>query len=409
MSFLHDRQVKGYCLFLLFFAGLLLALGLAMSAMQAGAVRALYLDRSRAIAAALLEQGVPKTAVAAALACTQASAAGDALLAELGITARTEPRLLPFLSRFQPVSLCAAGLLALALILVLFAGTAVFLTKRDRLYRQAGEGIGRYLNGDYSRPLPQGREGTLFQLFSAAEQLATALQSKNEAERRSKEFLKSTISDISHQLKTPLAALTLYQEIIGGEAGNADTVREFALKSGAALKRMERLIRSLLKLARLDAGNIVFDRKAYPVTELAAYALSELTARAEAEEKTLLVEGDPGLKLACDLEWTGEAIGNLVQNALDHTGPGGVVRLAWEQRPALLRITVCDNGSGIAPEDIHHIFKRFYRSRRSLDTQGIGLGLPLAKAIVEGQGGTISVQSGENEGTAFTLAFLTES
>ena len=84
------------------------------------------------------------------------------------------------------------------------------------------------------------------------------------------------------------------------------------------------------------------------------------------------------------------------------------MRIHWEHTPAMLRIFITDNGSGIAPEDIHHIFKRFYRSKRSLDTQGIGLGLPLAKSIIEGQGGIIAVQSDPGTGTTFTLSFLTE-
>jgi len=110
----------------------------------------------------------------------------------------------------------------------------------------------------------------------------------------------------------------------------------------------------------------------------------------------------------CDMEWTGEAIGNIVKNALDHTQAGGIVRITWERTPAMFRIFISDNGNGIVPEDIYHIFKRFYRSKHSLDTQGIGLGLPLAKSIIEGQNGVISVQSEVGKGTLFTLSFLTD-
>ena len=97
-----------------------------------------------------------------------------------------------------------------------------------------------------------------------------------------------------------------------------------------------------------------------------------------------------------------------MKNALVHTHTGGIVRITWERTLAMFRILISDNGTGIAPEDIHHIFKRFYRSKHSLDTQGIGLGLPLAKSIIEGQGGVISVQSEIGNGTTFTLSFLTE-
>lgn len=98
-------------------------------------------------------------------------------------------------------------------------------------------------------------------MFSSIEQLATMLQSKNETERKAKEFLKDTISDISHQLKTPLAALTMYQEIIESEPENAETVKQFAAKMGISLKRMEQLILSMLKITRLDTGNIILRKK----------------------------------------------------------------------------------------------------------------------------------------------------
>ena len=139
-----------------------------------------------------------------------------------------------------------------------------------------------------------------------------------------------------------------------------------------------------------------------------AHSVNELTTRAENENKQIQIDGDRGQQLICDMEWTGEAIGNIVKNALDHTQAGGIVYITWDRTPAVFRIFISDNGNGIAPEDIHHIFKRFYRSKHSLDTQGIGLGLPLAKSIIEGQGGVISVQSEVGKGTRFTLSFLTE-
>ena len=105
------------------------------------------------------------------------------------------------------------------------------------------------------------------------------------------------------------------------------------------------------------------------------------------------------------MNWTSEAIGNLVKNALDHTSKGGQIQIGWERTPAQIRILVEDNGNGILPDDFHHIFKRFYRSKVSTDTQGIGLGLPLARAVVEGQGGVLSVQSEWGKGTVFSIMF----
>ena len=134
-------------------------------------------------------------------------------------------------------------------------------------------------------------------------------------------------------------------------------------------------------------------------------AISELTTRATQERKQIIVNGTPNQTVICDMDWTSEAIGNLVKNALDHTKAGGIIRITWESTPTMLRILVSDNGSGIAPEDIHHIFKRFYRSRFSKDTQGIGLGLPLAKAIIEAHDGNITVDSELGKGSVFNITF----
>ena len=184
--------------------------------------------------------------------------------------------------------------------------------------------------------------------------------------------------------------------------------KEFSKKIDTALKRIEQLIQSMLKITRLDTGNISFEKKLCRVSEVIKTALNELTTRAQNEDKQIVIEGNLEQSIWCDMDWTSEAIGNLVKNALDHTMAGGIIRISWENTPNMLRLCISDNGSGIAPEDIHHIFKRFYRSKHSLDTQGIGLGLPLAKSIVEGQDGLVSVQSTLHEGTTFTLSFLTK-
>ena len=118
------------------------------------------------------------------------------------------------------------------------------------------------------------------------------------------------------------------------------------------------------------------------------------------------MSGNGEITLLCDRNWMIEAIGNLVKNALDHTEKGGRIRIEWRAFTSIVQITVKDNGSGIHPEDLHHIFKRFYRSRFSKYTQGIGLGLSLTKGIVEAHNGTIEVDSTLGAGTSFTINFL---
>ena len=128
--------------------------------------------------------------------------------------------------------------------------------------------------------------------------------------------------------------------------------------------------------------------------------------RARQEKKEIILSGSDHLSLFCDRDWLNEAIDNIVKNAFDHTESGATIRVAWKELPSGVQIVITDNGCGIHPEDIHHIFKRFYRSRFSKDKQGIGLGLPLAKAIVEAHNGTIEVDSELGIGTTFTMNFL---
>ena len=408
MSFYQDRQIRGYGLFLACFSFCIVGMGLLLSMVQMELAKASYLSHNAAIATALFEQDIPSTVIAATLTSTEISEEGTALLAMAGVDATAESSLLPFHAQLQRTSIAAALGIAILLVIALLAGSWVFFSARKHLYCHADQAVSGYLCGDYSQHLPRSSEGAIYQIFAQVEQLATMLQAKTETEHQAKEFLKKSISDISHQLKTPLAALTMYQEIIADEPEHPDTVREFSAKMSVSLKRMEYLIQAMLKITRLDTGNITFEKQNLPMAGLISQSIRELTTRAERESKQILVDGDVRQQLVCDRDWTCEAIGNIVKNALDHTDPGGTVRIHWEHTPAMLRIFITDNGIGIAPEDIHHIFKRFYRSKRSLDTQGIGLGLPLAKSIIEGQGGIIAVQSDPGTGTTFTLSFLTE-
>lgn len=239
---LRDRTLRRFAVFLALIAAALPAAALAFSLLAQHTAQAMLLERDGAVASALLAQGMAENDIAAALAASEVSGAGRALLARIGRTAATPGLLLPELAGYRqavlPAALAAAGLLAALLLggaLVFARAQAARLAGAERLLR-------RYAEGDFSARLPRDAEGPLGSLFAAAEELATMLQAKTEAEHRARQFLKQTIADISHQFKTPLAALGLYQEIIAAEPDNADAVRAFAGKAGDALLRMESLI-----------------------------------------------------------------------------------------------------------------------------------------------------------------------
>lgn len=408
MNLLRDKHIRYFSCFIIGYIILFFGCSTWLLSWQTDSARQMLLSRENTMISALLNQGVPEDVVAAAVANEEKSESGKAFLEKIGRGDNITVSALPELTGFREEAVKCFIRIIFVLSVFLIGGIFIFLRSRERLYQRATNTIQRYIDGDFTCHLPQNCEGSVYQLFSSMDQLATMLQARGESQHKEKEFLKGTISDISHQLKTPLAALTMYQEIIASEPDHSDTVKEFSAKMGVSLKRIKELIESMLKITRLDAGSIVFEKRNYTVYEVVRRSINELELRAKQEGKEILFEGDKDQMLSCDLEWTAEAIGNIVKNALDHTESGGVIRVSWAPSPAMVRIQIQDNGDGIPQEDLHHIFKRFYRSKKSLDTQGVGLGLPLAKAIIEGQKGVISVKSESGEGTVFTIAFLTE-
>ena len=243
-------------------------------------------------------------------------------------------------------------------------------------------------------------------MFHTVNSMAAVLNAHADNELREKEFLKNTISDISHQLKTPLAALNIYNGLLQDGDMELSAVKEFADLSEQELDRIEILVQNLLKITKLDAGAIVLEKTTENVADMMRDIELHFAYRARQEKKKIILSGSAHLSLFCDRDWLSEAIDNIVKNAFDHTESGATIRVAWKELPSGVQIVITDNGCGIHPEDIHHIFKRFYRSRFSKDKQGIGLGLPLAKAIDEAHNGTIEVDSELGIGTTFTMTFL---
>lgn len=302
--------------------------------------------------------------------------------------------------------------LSVPLCAMLIGGAALIFCYRyfrhqDRQMEEAVVQIRAFISGDEDARIVCDEEGELYRLFHEINSLAAILNAQVQKEGQSREFLKNTISDISHQLKTPLAALNIYNGIMQTEAetGGLATIREFAGLSEQELDRIETLVQNLLKITKFDAGTMVVEKRQENISEIMAEVEKHFAHRARQEEKQVVLSGSDAVSFSCDRSWILEALDNLVKNALDHTESGDSIWMTWEKSPSAVRMTVKDSGNGIHPEDLHHIFKRFYRSRYSQDTQGIGLGLPLVKAVAEAHGGSVSVDSRLGEGAAFVLLF----
>lgn len=301
--------------------------------------------------------------------------------------------------------------LFLLLVFVLAGGAILavgcsYFKKQNQVMEQAVSQLQAYLDGDHNARIDCDDEGELYRLFHTVNSLAAVLNAHADNELREKEFLKNTISDISHQLKTPLAALNIYNGLLQDGDMELSAVKEFTDLSEQELDRIEILVQNLLKITKLDAGAIVLEKTTENVADMLRDVELHFAYRAKQEHKELVLSGPEEVLLFCDRDWLTEAIDNIVKNALDHTESGDAVHITWKALPNAVQIAVKDNGCGIHPEDLHHIFKRFYRSRFSQDKQGIGLGLPLAKTIVEAHSGTIEVDSELGKGTTFTMNFL---
>lgn len=231
---------------------------------------------------------------------------------------------------------------------------------------------------------------------------ASAVSAKNVALEKAK--IETLISDISHQTKTPIANLLLYSELLQ-EADLPDDVRGNAEAIYAQTEKLRFLIDSLVKLSRLENGIITLSPKRTPLLPMLQSIHDQLTPKAA--EKGLILqlrdtEHIAEISAVCDAKWTAEAVCNLVDNAIKYTAEGSVT-ISVTAYELFVRIDIADTGIGIAEEEHAKIFSRFYRSQDARDKEGVGIGLYLAREIVNGEGGYIKVSSEVGKGTVFSV------
>ncbi len=403
-----DQSVKNFFLRLAAVLAGLTVLGQVIVWQAAENFKTSMVSHDYAIAGALAESGLADQEIAAVFSSAEndhPENTGEEILRAAGYSPGMQASLLGGVRQFHMKFSVYSSVLCIAASAAVLLIFAAYYRRRSRIFEEAESGVRSFMEGDTETRLQDTGEGQLFRLFSAVNGMATSLTAHTQQEKKNREFLRDTISDISHQLKTPLAALKMYNEIIMNENTGNRTVEDFTEKSGRELMRIENLILNLLKLARLDADAIGLAPQEHRVLEFLYDAVQGFSARAEAENKTISVHCGEDVLLRFDDVWLLEAVSNIVKNALDHTGAGGRIEIACEKTPVLTEIVIRDNGSGIHPEDIHHIFKRFYRSRFSKDRQGAGIGLTLAKTIVEKHGASLSVRSELGKGTVFRISF----
>lgn len=231
----------------------------------------------------------------------------------------------------------------------------------------------------------------------------------NEGLQRSqqdKQTIQELVSDISHQVKTPIANLSMFIGILQEHRLSEERRSEFLETIAGQIGKLDFLMQSLIKMSRLETGTFVLHAKEASLYDTIAQALNGVLAKAERKNIRFSVECDEAIKVRHDPKWTAEALGNLLDNGVKYTPDGGNICISVRPWQFYTRVDITDNGIGIPEEHYNDVFKRFYRGEETAGQEGVGLGLYLAQGIITRQKGYISVKSEHGKGSTFSVYLL---
>lgn len=284
------------------------------------------------------------------------------------------------------------------------AVSMIFTYRRYEKIASLNQDIDRLLHGEEQVRFDDYCEGELAVLGDEISKMTVRLLEQSDQLHKDKKYLECSLADISHQLKTPLTSLEILNAALSQENMEEEQRTRLLQEQRMLLSRMEWLIAVLLKLSRLDAGTIKFENDSFPVRELVERATEAFAITLDIRNITLDLSEVQDIQMYGDQRWLAEAISNIVKNCMESTPVGGCVKLRAEENAMYVKLTIMDNGSGIPREDIPHLFERFYRGANSAKN-GVGIGLSLAKAIVDKQNGSITVENQIPHGAKFILCF----
>ena len=224
--------------------------------------------------------------------------------------------------------------------------------------------------------------------------------------QRDKETIQGLVSDISHQVKTPIANIKMFTGILRSHDLAPEKREEFLATMDGQIDKLEFLMQSLIKMSRLETGTFTLHMEECRLSDTIAQAMSTVWTKAEAKQIELSAECDGSITVQHDPKWTAEAIGNILDNAVKYTPAGGEVAVTVRPWQFYTRVEIADTGIGIPEEHYNDVFQRFYRAPEVAAQEGVGLGLYLANGIITRQKGYISVKSKVGEGTTFSVYLL---
>jgi signal transduction histidine kinase len=295
--------------------------------------------------------------------------------------------------------------LGLALTALTCIGFALLLVRYQRSISVQMAGLSTYLRqieaGDYALDVRDNGEGNFSLLKNDVYKVTVRLREQAELLQKDKTALSNLITDISHQIKTPLTSLGVLSDLLIEDPPKEDR-HAFVEQLRVQLGRIQWLVTALLKLARLDAGTAAFKSESVNMQRLIERAFEPLQIPLEIKNQRLEVHGDEGVNFTGDFNWSAEALTNVIKNCVEHTAEGGKIEISYGENALYAEIIISDDGEGIASRDLPNIFNRFYRGKNA-DGNNVGIGLALAKAIFNAQGGDITVHSQYGMGTSFTI------
>lgn len=299
--------------------------------------------------------------------------------------------------------LCGAGVLVVCTIL-----NGVHLVNTYRRYQKIKDlssDINRILHEDTHISFDKYEEGELAILESEVQKMVVRLREQQSQLLADKKYLADSIADISHQIRTPLTSINLLVSFLSEpditEEKRQKTIRELY----ELLSRIDWLITTLLKISKLDAGTIQLKQENVSMKELIQKSVEPLLVPIELRAQELKIEAEG--QFIGDINWTSEAIGNIVKNCMEHTPESGILKIKANENTLYREIIIEDTGCGIAQEDLPHIFERFYKGKNSSD-KSFGVGLALARGIINTQNGTIKAENKKDGGAKFTIRFYKE-
>lgn len=289
------------------------------------------------------------------------------------------------------------------LCLFLISAFLIFTSQRYKRIESLTETINEILHGNDSINIKSYNEGELSILENEVQKMLVRLRDQKDILQKERAYLADSIADISHQLRTPLTSINLILSLLSSGDISEERRSELMRELSSLITKTEYLVSVLLKISKIDAGTVQFEKKEINLYELIKKSAEPVLIPMDIKNQSLVIDvGD--IKFTGDFGWNLEAFGNILKNCAEHTPEGGTLTVRGEDTPIFTEITVEDTGNGFDEEDLPHIFERFYKGKNS-NKDSFGIGLNLAKTIVARQNGTIKAENSNSGGAKFTVRF----